>query len=308
MAKQRESGIKAQARQWFALHAQEYGNLTDAAENCAWELGHDEWLDDSDHWVWELAIEYMPEQNPAPYELRHYVVQLKASGEPLRQHKIGKRWWTPDWTEAKMTAAELQARRPRAAGFEVVSAPYYPKGQKNPARCVSCSGELDDPDPTAMLCLACRLDHLRDDPILQYRDDYLSDRGLSYKRALQADISRTRRLRADQLKTASRKNPGRATRWPSPVTKIVELIWALVEAHPDPDLAELNPVTVEHGGGDDDWTIGFDENVILYGWNDGYSYFPKKRTWRVYLGDTGKRHINWTTAQVEARVRQLLSL
>jgi hypothetical protein len=64
MAKRGESQIKKQARKWFAPHAQEYRNLTDAAESCAWELGHDEWLDDPDHWVWELAIEYMPESNP----------------------------------------------------------------------------------------------------------------------------------------------------------------------------------------------------------------------------------------------------
>lgn len=36
-------------------------NLTILAENCAHRLGHDEWLDDPDHEVWELAIEVATE-------------------------------------------------------------------------------------------------------------------------------------------------------------------------------------------------------------------------------------------------------
>lgn len=32
-------------------------NLTELAENAAIYLDHDEWLDDSDHWIWELAME-----------------------------------------------------------------------------------------------------------------------------------------------------------------------------------------------------------------------------------------------------------
>lgn len=36
----------------------DYGqvSLTQLAENTAHELGHDEWLDDETHWVWEEAI------------------------------------------------------------------------------------------------------------------------------------------------------------------------------------------------------------------------------------------------------------
>ena len=32
-------------------------NLTTLAEDVAWELGHDEWLDDEAHMVWELVVE-----------------------------------------------------------------------------------------------------------------------------------------------------------------------------------------------------------------------------------------------------------
>ena len=32
-------------------------NLTTLAEDCAHELGHDEWLDDPDHEVWEIAVD-----------------------------------------------------------------------------------------------------------------------------------------------------------------------------------------------------------------------------------------------------------
>ena len=36
--------------------------LTAMAENAAIELENDEWLDDSDHWIWELAVEVCDEQ------------------------------------------------------------------------------------------------------------------------------------------------------------------------------------------------------------------------------------------------------
>jgi len=102
--------------------------------------------------------------------------------------------------------------------------------------------------------------------------------------------------------TSMRRNP-REVRWPKPVEKIVELIWRLVEAT-YPDLDELNPVTVEHD--DDRWTIGFTEDVILYGLNEAYVYTPSKRTWKIYL-DTNKTKLKQSTAQVEARVRQLIN-
>jgi hypothetical protein len=36
---------------------------TELAENAAIHLDHDEWLDDSDHWIWELAIEVSENYN-----------------------------------------------------------------------------------------------------------------------------------------------------------------------------------------------------------------------------------------------------
>jgi hypothetical protein len=74
-----ESEIRKQARRWFSVNAHRFADLTEAAENCAWALDHDEWLDDPDHWVWELAIEYMPEQNPrSGYMERKKKAQLQA--------------------------------------------------------------------------------------------------------------------------------------------------------------------------------------------------------------------------------------
>ena len=32
-------------------------NFTRLAENAAWHFGHDEWLDNPDHWVWDLSCE-----------------------------------------------------------------------------------------------------------------------------------------------------------------------------------------------------------------------------------------------------------
>ena len=32
-------------------------NLTTLAEDVAWELGHDEWLDDSTHLLWEVVVD-----------------------------------------------------------------------------------------------------------------------------------------------------------------------------------------------------------------------------------------------------------
>lgn len=32
-------------------------NATQLAENCAHNFGHDEWLDDSDHIVWDIAMD-----------------------------------------------------------------------------------------------------------------------------------------------------------------------------------------------------------------------------------------------------------
>ena len=33
-------------------------NATILAEECCWIMGHDEWLDDDDHVVWEIALDF----------------------------------------------------------------------------------------------------------------------------------------------------------------------------------------------------------------------------------------------------------
>ena len=47
---------------WMLQNAAEYDNATSLAEDAAHEADgdHDEWLDDSDHWIWGLAIEAVP--------------------------------------------------------------------------------------------------------------------------------------------------------------------------------------------------------------------------------------------------------
>jgi len=70
-------------------------------------------------------------ENPG-YELRHYVVELTPTGGTKRWVKIGKRDWTPDWSEATAVAGEMTAKHPRSAGFEVVSEPM--SMQANPGR------------------------------------------------------------------------------------------------------------------------------------------------------------------------------
>lgn len=40
------------------------GNITLFVENCVHEFDekdHDEWLDDPDHWIWDMAIYFFPE-------------------------------------------------------------------------------------------------------------------------------------------------------------------------------------------------------------------------------------------------------
>lgn len=50
---------------WMRAHSQEHIdpktgelNCTKLVEACAHALGHDEWLDDSFHDVWEIALEF----------------------------------------------------------------------------------------------------------------------------------------------------------------------------------------------------------------------------------------------------------
>ena len=45
-----------QAMEWH-LADDPHATLTELAENAAVYCDHDEWLDDSSHWVWEMAIQ-----------------------------------------------------------------------------------------------------------------------------------------------------------------------------------------------------------------------------------------------------------
>lgn len=94
------------------------------------------WIEVGKPLTWESAEELLPrrfellrlidswgraaKKNPG-YELRHYVVELTATGDTKRWVKIGKRDWTPDWGEAVAAAGEMTEKHPRSAGFEVVS-------------------------------------------------------------------------------------------------------------------------------------------------------------------------------------------
>lgn len=50
--------MKEQIEHWFAINAQDCSNWTEAAQLCADALGHVEWLDDSNHVLWDIAINY----------------------------------------------------------------------------------------------------------------------------------------------------------------------------------------------------------------------------------------------------------
>jgi len=50
--------MEEEIRHWFRCFGQDFDNYTVAAEYCADELGHDEWLDDSDHVLWDVAVDY----------------------------------------------------------------------------------------------------------------------------------------------------------------------------------------------------------------------------------------------------------
>ena len=50
--------MESDIRRYMRLHADEFDNATNLAEECAKYLDHDEWLDDSDHIIWDIALDY----------------------------------------------------------------------------------------------------------------------------------------------------------------------------------------------------------------------------------------------------------
>lgn len=53
---------KTEVRRWMRLHASEYENATALAEGCNSALNLPQlWLDDPNHWVWDLAVEEAPD-------------------------------------------------------------------------------------------------------------------------------------------------------------------------------------------------------------------------------------------------------
>jgi len=51
---------KAGVLWWMKQAKHEHDNATSLAEAAAHAVDHDEWLDDEQHWVWELAIQVIP--------------------------------------------------------------------------------------------------------------------------------------------------------------------------------------------------------------------------------------------------------
>lgn len=56
---------KSEAKDWMQANVHDYRdhvtgevNATSLAEACADHFSQDEVLDDPDHWIWEIAIEY----------------------------------------------------------------------------------------------------------------------------------------------------------------------------------------------------------------------------------------------------------
>ena len=50
--------MKRRVKNWMIINRNGFENATELAEFAAHEFGHSEWLDDSDHWIWELAIDF----------------------------------------------------------------------------------------------------------------------------------------------------------------------------------------------------------------------------------------------------------
>ncbi len=56
-----EQALTSTIKKWMLNNKHDYDNATSLAEAAAHHgdpnEDHDDWLDDSDHWIWELAIE-----------------------------------------------------------------------------------------------------------------------------------------------------------------------------------------------------------------------------------------------------------
>ena len=59
MSQKAENSLRKSARELMRSYLQEEpgANLTELAEYAAIELDEDQWLDDSEHWIWDVAIE-----------------------------------------------------------------------------------------------------------------------------------------------------------------------------------------------------------------------------------------------------------
>lgn len=57
-----EHALRRSIRRWMASHVGEVDSATELAERAAHEAegGEDGWLDDPDHWIWEIAGEVKP--------------------------------------------------------------------------------------------------------------------------------------------------------------------------------------------------------------------------------------------------------
>lgn len=59
--RQHRNPSKAAVRRWMRLHAEEYETATALAEGCNAALNlPQEWLDDSEHWVWDVSASLFP--------------------------------------------------------------------------------------------------------------------------------------------------------------------------------------------------------------------------------------------------------
>ena len=57
-----EQDLKSKVLAWMRLRAEHHDNATSLAEDAAHNAAgdNDAWLDDEQHWVWDMAIQVMP--------------------------------------------------------------------------------------------------------------------------------------------------------------------------------------------------------------------------------------------------------